>query len=256
MYALELENVNYTINNVEILKDVNLKLNEGVFLGVVGPNGAGKTTFLKIILGLLKPSRGSVKIFEAPAHGTKTNIGYLPQRKQFDINFPATAFDVVMMGRYKLIGLFNKPRQIDRDMVIRYLNIVGMFDFKDTQFVKLSGGQQQRVLIARSLVSEPKLVILDEPSTGIDVVAQEYLYHFIKHLKHELSLTVIMVTHDIGTITSYVDEVACMNKTIYVHDKPEKSLTRDILAKVYGENINMIEHNEFCMDCNNFRKGK
>lgn len=256
MFALELTGLNYTVNKQEILKNVNIQLQEGTFMGIVGPNGAGKTTLLRLILGLEKPTSGEIKINGISRSENKAQIGYLPQRKQFDNNFPATAWDVVMMGRYKRIGLFRRPTNQDREMVTRYLNIVGMFDHRDTQFTHLSGGEQQRVLIARSLVSQPKLLILDEPSTGIDVVGQEHLYHFIRHIKQEMNLTVIMVTHDIGTITTYVDEVACMNKTIYSHGKPEKSLTRDVLTKVYGEKIAMVEHNEFCIDCDTFRRSK
>jgi zinc transport system ATP-binding protein len=248
-YAIQLENVNYAVESREILKDINLAVREGVFLGIVGPNGGGKTTLLKIILGILKANSGTAKVFEvAPAELRGTGkIGYLPQHTNIDPNFPATAMDVVLMGRYKSGKIFYDKG--DRESAERCLDLMGILSKKNKPFGSLSGGEQQRVSIARAFVSNPRLLILDEPSTGIDAVGQENFYAFLRDLREKQSITIIMVSHDIGAIDIYVDDMACLNNVIHYHGRPSDITGPEIFRRLYGKDVELIRHNHECDTC-------
>lgn len=248
-YAIDLKNVSYAVEGKIILKDINLAVREGVFLGVVGPNGGGKTTLLKIILGILTATSGSVRVFGAtPAELRGTGkIGYLPQHINIDPNFPASAMDVVLMGGHKNGKLFYNNR--DKEEAKRCLDLMGMLSKKDKAFGSLSGGEQQRVSIARAFVANPQLLILDEPSTGIDTVGQENFYDFLKEMRKKQSLTIIMVSHDIGAIDTYVDDMACLNNAIHYHGPPSDIQTPDLLKKLYGKDVELIKHGHECDNC-------
>ncbi len=251
MRAAEIENLTVAINGREILKDINLHLEEGRFLGIVGPNGSGKTTILRAIIGIIKPTSGSVKIFETSPIGAinKNIFGYLPQSQKIEINFPARAIDVVLMGIYSRLGLFRWPSRKDITIAGEMLSMIGMSGYENEPFGNLSGGQQQRVSIARALINNPKLLILDEPSTGIDVVGQEDFYHLLKGLQKKLNLTIIMVSHDIGTVTSYVDEIACLNKILHYHGSPVGALNDAVIKELYGKHVDIMMHTELCEKC-------
>ena len=206
--AIRIENVSVTVKRKEILKNINLVLREGNFLGIVGPNAGGKTTLIRTILGLNRPSAGTVRVFgkdPEALHGTETVFGYLPQHMNIDPQFPASALDIVLMGRYREAGLFRWPGRADREKAVACMAMLGVEDLQHVQYHQLSGGQQQRISIARALAGEPKILILDEPSTGIDVVGQEDFYHLLKGIKKKMNLTILMVSHDIGAVTAYVD---------------------------------------------------
>lgn len=246
--AIEIEDLTVTLSGKEILSGIRLVLPEGRFLGIVGPNGGGKTTLLKVILSLVKHTSGNVRVFgKTPGEAIKEGVfGYLPQHMNVDSAFPATALDVVLMG------LYGKVRRIsgsDRKKAEEMLTTMGMSSYADSSFGKLSGGQQQRVSIARALVSEPRLLILDEPSTGIDVVGQEDFYHLLKGLQKRFGLSIVMVSHDIGVITSYVDEIACLNKTLHYQGSPLGALNEEVLKELYGKSMEVIMHSHLCEKC-------
>ncbi len=256
MNAIKINNLSVVLSGKEILADINLPLAEGKFMGIVGPNGSGKTTLLKVILGLIRPAGGDVNVFGMPPEEClkKGIFGYLPQHINVDISFPASALDVVMMGLYGRLGMFRWPSAGERKKAKEYIELIGMKGYDDKPFGDLSGGEQQRISIARALVGDPKILILDEPSTGIDVVGQEDFYHLLKGLQKRLGLTIIMVSHDIGAVTAYVDEIACLNKILYYHGSPLGALDEKVLEKLYGKNIDILMHSDICDKCERLRK--
>jgi len=183
--AVEIEDLGASLNGREILTDINLTLPEGRFLGIVGPNGGGKTTLLRIILGLVKRASGRLQVFgKTPKDAAREGLfGYLPQHMNVDTSFPATSLDVVLMGLYGKGGAFRRISKNDKNRAGDMLKTMGMAGYEDHIYGRLSGGQQQRVSIARALMSEPRLLILDEPSTGIDVVGQEDFYTCLRDFK-------------------------------------------------------------------------
>ncbi|PKL51685.1 MAG: metal ABC transporter ATP-binding protein [Nitrospira bacterium HGW-Nitrospira-1] len=254
--AIDISNVSVTISDKEILKNINISLEEGHFLGIVGPNGGGKTTLIKVILGLIKPTSGSVSIFGAPPDSLILGngfFGYLPQHQNIDPNFPATSLDIVLMGRYRKAGFFRWPGQKDREIAMKYMSIMGIENLKGAQYSRLSGGQQQRVSIARALAGEPRILILDEPSTGIDVVGQENFYHLLKGLQKKMNLTILMVSHDIGSVTTYVDEISCLNIKLYYHGNPLGALSDKVMTSLYGKNVDLLMHTDACDKCERLR---
>ncbi len=221
-----------------ILEDVNLVIKEHDFLGLIGPNGGGKTTLLKVILGLIKPSRGQIKVFGTSPEAARKRIGYLPQRNLFDLQFPATALDVVLMGRYGRKGLFRRYTAEDRDAAHQALDQMNMLKYANREIGTLSGGQQQRIFVARALVSEPDLLLLDEPATGIDASQQKEFYELLRDLNQEK--TIVMVSHDMSAVSKYVEKVACINQKLYYHDS--KELTAGDILEAYKCPVEMIAH--------------
>lgn len=256
MRAVEIHGLSVRLDGKEILYNIDLDIEEGVFLGIVGPNGSGKTTLLRVIIGLIKPSRGGVLVFgEEPQRLIKKGIfGYLPQHQNIDTDFPITALDVVMMG-LKRRGILRKYSRDDMERAREMLSIMGMEGFEDYPFGSLSGGQQQRVSIARALAGRPKILILDEPSTGIDVVGQEDFYHLLRGLQRKFNLTIIMVSHDIGTITTYVDDLACLNRTLHYHGNPLGAFDSEVLKGLYGKSFEIIMHTGLCEKCERLKPG-
>ena len=220
------------------LEGVTLSVQEHDFLGIIGPNGGGKSTLLKVILGIEKPSSGSVSVFGKPPEQVRSRIGYVSQRPSFERDFPASVWDVVMMGRYGKVGTFRRYSQEDRLEVEKALVRVGMQDYRNRQIGKLSGGQQQRVFVARALVVEPKLLLLDEPTASVDSTMQAEFYDLLDELK--ANLTIIMVSHDIGAVSIYVNKIACLNRQLYYHGT--KEITPEILEATYKCPVQLIAH--------------
>jgi zinc transport system ATP-binding protein len=242
---VEVNNVSFSYGESEILSGISLDVHEGDYLGLVGPNGAGKTTLLKIMLGLLPPAKGQVKLFGTDLKQFKkwSDIGYVPQKAtSFDVNFPATVKEVVLMGRYGKKGLFRHTNHADEVAARKALREVGMQDFEDRLIGDLSGGQQQRVFIARALAGEPKIIFLDEPTSGIDAKTQDEFYALIKKLNQELDLTLVLVSHDIEKITKEVMHVACIDRTLVYHETPEKFLDSVHAKEFVGENAKFTTH--------------
>lgn len=254
MKAIEIHNLSVRLDGREVLHNINLDINEGVFLGIVGPNGSGKTTLLRVMIGLIEPFMGKAFVFgEEPQRQREKGIfGYLPQHQNIDAGFPITALDVVMMGLPRK-GLVRRHSEDDRNRAREMLSIMGMESYENHLFGSLSGGQQQRVSIARALASRPRILVLDEPSTGIDVVGQEDFYHLLRGLQKRFNLTIIMVSHDIGTITTYVDEIACLNRILHYHGNPLGAFNKEVLKELYGKSVEIIMHTGLCEKCERLR---
>ncbi len=243
-FVIELEHVYVTYQTHLAVKDVTMKVRRGEFLALLGPNGAGKTTLIKTILGLTEPASGKVQVFGVPPKSLgerRSWIGYVPQATKIDPNFPIRVFDIVLMGRYGKIGLLRRPSRADKEATLRALEMVNMTDHVDRRFGDLSGGQQQRVLVARALVVDPKLLLLDEPTTGVDVTTSTSVYDILTDL-HLQGVTIVMVSHDVGVVSQYVDKVACINQSLVVHGPPKEVLTEEALSDMYGCAAMMFVH--------------
>lgn len=242
---IEVQNVSFSYGQTEVLENISLTIHRGDYLGIIGPNGSGKTTLLKVMLGLLKPTAGTIKFFGSDRLGFKdlSRVGYVPQKAiNFDSMFPATVREVVSMGRYGKLGLFHGLKPADKMIVDRSLKQVEMFDLQARQVSDLSSGQQQRVFIARALAGEPEVIFLDEPTVGVDVKSQEQFYLLLKKLNQELGITLILVSHDIDVVANEVTELACINHTLVYHGMPDEFVKGDYLQKLYGKNIRQILH--------------
>jgi len=235
---VRLEDVWVHYDHVAVLEDVNLSIKQEDFLGIIGPNGGGKTTLLKVILGLVKPSSGKASILGGTPQRNRKFIGYVAQNSLFDRDFPISVQDVVLMGRYGRVGLVKRFSEDDKRAALEALQNVEMLDYKDKQIGKLSGGEQQRVLIARALVAKPWMLLLDEPTTGVDMPMQTEFYELLARLKH--SMSIVLVSHDIGAVSVYVDKIACLNHQLYYHGS--KEVGPDILEATYKCPIQMIAH--------------
>lgn len=243
---IEIKDISFAYTDEQVLEHINLNIHKGDYLGVVGPNGGGKTTLLKIMLGLLKPTSGSVYLFGEDIRYFKnwSQIGYIPQKAvNFDSNFPATVYEVVSMGRYGKKGLFYSLNSKDTTIIDESLKQVEMFKYRDRIIGDLSGGQQQRVFIARALASQPKVIFLDEPTVGVDVKTQEAFYKLLKKLNQTLHLTLILVSHDIDVVAHESTEIACVNKTLSYDSCPQDFLKNKELQKLYGQQAKLILHN-------------
>jgi len=237
--AIELEGVWAYYNDTVVLENVDLTVQEGGnFLGIIGPNGGGKSTLLKVILGLIKPQKGTVKVFGKDPKDARRYIGYVPQYPAPNLDFPISVWEVVMTGRVGQKGLFKRYDETDRKAAYDALEKVDMLQYRDRQIGKLSGGQRQRVFIARSLVNNPKLLLLDEPATGIDSIAQKDFYELLNDLKS--TIAIVMVSHDIGAVSIYVDKIACLNQKLYYHNS--KELKTEDLERAYQCPVELIAH--------------
>src|SRR5256885_951582 len=235
----------FGFHDVLALKDISLEVSEGEFVGVIGPNGSGKTTLCRAVLGLMRPLEGSLQIFDCACEELRCHhrarIGYLPQKGRLDQNFPITVLETVMMGRYGVLGLFRRPARQDQEIALQALANVGMQDHCDTALGHLSGGQQQRVLIARALAQQPQVLLLDEPTTGIDITTQHSVLDLIRRLHQDFGLTVLLVTHDINMIRSKVDRLVLLKTRLFAAGAPEAVLKLDIPQQVYGKDLVITE---------------
>ena len=217
---IEIKDLIYRYEKEAVLEDIELSVHEGAFLGIVGPNGSGKSTLLKLILGLLKIQQGEIKLFGEDQSRFKNweKIGFVSQKaSSFNTGFPATVFEVVKSGLTKKIGLFHRMNKEQQKKVYEAIESVGLPPFIKRNIGELSGGQQQRVFIARALVSDPKLLILDEPTVGVDAGNVQSFYEILEHLNKNLGITLVMVTHDISAMTEKVTEVVYLNKRLWFH---------------------------------------
>ncbi|MBI3805173.1 MAG: metal ABC transporter ATP-binding protein [Nitrospirae bacterium] len=235
----------FAFANRVALEDIGFDLMEGEFAGVIGPNGSGKTTLLKAILGLVHPTSGTLQIFDC-AHQElrcehRARIGYLPQKELVDPHYPITAWETVMMGRYAAIGLLRRPSKIDREITLESLQAVGMETLREVPLGSLSGGQQQRVFIARALAQRPQILLLDEPTTGLDATSQHNLIDLIRRLHQDFGLSIVFVTHDINMISPFVDSLILLKTRLYGKGPPRQILRQEILSDVYGKEIILAE---------------
>lgn len=234
---IELNNISFSFGDDSVLDNINLEVHRGDYLGVIGPNGGGKTTLLKIMLGLLRPTSGKVKLFgkDISKFNEWTNIGYVSQKAtQVDHAFPMTVEGVVSMGRYEKKGPFRFLNAYDRSKVYEALRHVEMSQHKDRLIGDLSGGQQQRVFLARALAGDPEMVVLDEPTSGIDAQTQEQLYELFRKLNQELHLTLVLVSHDLGSIEREATELLCIDHSVVFFGHPEEFRKHDKYRTLEG----------------------
>jgi len=242
---VQFSEVNFAYEDgITVLENINFSIDSGDFACIVGPNGGGKTTLLKLILGLLKPVSGKITVLgKSPGH-VQSQIGYVPQFSKFDTAFPAKVLDVVLMGCLRRSFFWGRYSEEQVEQARNALTAVGLNGKDDQAFAGLSGGQKQRALIARALVSKPRLILLDEPTASVDVAGTEQFYCMFEELNQKY--TILMVSHDVGFISGRVKSVLCVRKTLQIH--PVSELTGEALQKIYGVDVNVIRHDHRCSD--------
>ncbi|MCB2173532.1 ABC transporter ATP-binding protein [archaeon] len=227
--VVEISNLNFSYHGQAVLRDVSLNIRPADFVAMIGPNG-GKTTLLKLMLGLLTPGSGRIRVFGRPPKDISHRIGYVPQNVHINNNFPISALDVVLMGKLKPGRLRTRHSDEDRKTALQTLARLGMEKFHNQRIGELSGGQKQRVFVARALVTDPDLLLLDEPTAGIDAKGQNEFYALLEELNAEV--TIIVVSHDLMVISRYVKSVACVNQRLHYHGQPE--LTDEMVEMMYS----------------------
>jgi ABC-type Mn2+/Zn2+ transport system ATPase subunit len=227
------------------LSGLNFTINRGEFVGIVGPNGSGKSTLLKGLLGLLPLQAGQIVFHDKndlSIRLMRKQIGYVPQKNKNDQQFPALVREVVLMGLYAQIGWFRHPKATHREMALESLRDVGMLEFSERPIGELSGGQQQRVMIARALVANPSILMLDEPTASVDIYAQRSILETLEKLNKERGMTIMMVSHDINEIVHFCDKILLLNGHINIFGDPNSVLTKENLKAVYGDRIYVYDH--------------
>ena len=228
-----------TLGGMKVLDGLSITVFRGDYLALLGPNGGGKTTLLRVILGLEKPSSGTVTVFGEPPGRSPGRIGYVPQRLFFDRDFPISVEEVVLMGRLPRRRLMRRYGRIDREKSAESIEVVGLSRLKHKRIGTLSGGEFQRALIARALAGEPELLLLDEPTASVDPEMKTTMYDLLDRLKSQL--TIVLVTHDTGTVGRSVSRVACLNCTLGMQG-PASSLGTSTLENLYGHPVGVVLH--------------
>lgn len=237
--AIEVEDVWLRRNGEVILEAINLRVMPGDFYAILGPNGGGKTTLLKVILGLTPPERGSVHILGAAPDKNRHLIGYVPQRRTFDFEFPISVRDMVLSGLLgRKSGILKSFSAADISLADTALETMGISHLANRAICDLSGGEQQRTIIARALAGNPQILLLDEPTVFVDAPTETQFYDILEKLAR--TMTIVLVTHDIGVIVSHVTKVACLNRRLFTHDSRE--LTEDMVQGAYQCPVDIIAH--------------
>ena len=242
---IEVQNISFSFEKTPVLKDITFRVAEGDYLGIIGPNGGGKSTLIKLLLGLLQPDSGKIRILgkDPSERAHRHFIGYVPQRMAGSLSyFPATVDEIVRSGRYAQEKCPNCATD-DDIAVFEAMEVAGVTNLRHRLIGDLSGGQRQRVLIARALARKPKILILDEPLVGVDAAAQESFYEFLKKLNHDMGLTILFVTHDLDVIAREAGHVLCLNYTMLCHARSAEFVQGDYLRQMYGEKVKFVTHN-------------
>jgi zinc transport system ATP-binding protein len=244
---LDVNQLSYRYDRRKVLDNVFLRLHEGEMLGLVGPNGSGKSTLLKVMLGLLPLQEGEVRWYGTELAKFKDwfKIGYVSQKaNSFNSGFPATVFEVVSMGITGKLGLFKRLGRKEREQIEAAIEMVDLAGYIKQNIGELSGGQQQRVFIARALVSNPKVLILDEPTVGVDAKSEAQFYQLLKRLNREHQLSILLVSHDLGVVSKEMDTIACLNQKIHFHGgaREFEEHRDEILLRSYGHDVQVLHH--------------
>ena len=226
---VEIKNIWFAYNGQTVLEDVSLDIRQGDFIAMIGPNGGGKTTLLKLMLGLLRPNKGAIRVLGDPTAKASHHIGYVSQDVHINRSFPITAIDVVLMGKLEPGKRWARSSVQDRTDALDALERMEIADCASSKIGELSGGQRQRVFIARALVTQPKVLLLDEPTASIDAKGQAEFYMLLKELNKDI--TILVVSHDLVAISTYVKSVACVNKRLHYHHQAE--ITGEMLEEMY-----------------------
>lgn len=238
--ALEIHQLTVNYDKTPVLWDIALTIPTGVLVGIVGPNGAGKSTLIKAALGLVQPISGRVEFFGQPLKNVRQRVAYVPQRESVDWDFPVTARDLVLMGRYGRLGLFRYPRQADWAAADYYLNLVGMSGYGQRQISQLSGGQQQRVFLARALLQEADVYFMDEPFTGVDLATETVIVQLLQQLRAK-GKTVFVVHHDLNTVERYFDWTILLNMRLIAYGPTAEVFTPFYLNATYGKSYALFD---------------
>lgn len=235
---IKIDEVSYSYNGQPALEDISLDIYERDFLGIIGPNGGGKTTLLKLLLGLYKPTKGSINIMGQPCARMRHIIGYVPQHAIFDPDFPVNVRDVVLMGRLSHSRLFRRFSREDKDAAREAMEKVDIISLQRRQIGELSGGERQRALIARALAGNPRILILDEPTANVDTRVEKGVYELLRKLNQ--SITIILVSHDLGFISNYINKLACISRRLACH--PSEKITPELIERLYQAPVGMVRH--------------
>lgn len=236
--VIAIQHLWFSFNGHLVLKDVNLTVYPKEFLALIGPNGGGKTTLMKLMLGLLKPDRGTIRIFGAPPQHSVHSVGYVPQDINVNTSFPISVMDTVLLGRLRCGKGRSSYTKEDRIAARQVLEKMAMWEFRNHRIGELSGGQRQRVFIARALVTNPEILFLDEPTSSIDTEGQTSLYNILKELNQ--TITIIVVSHDMSVLSSYIKSIACVNQRVYFHESGK--ITGEIFERAYPCPVELIAH--------------
>lgn len=236
--VIDISDVNFSYASVPVLENISFTVNQGDFTALIGPNGGGKTTLIKIILGLLKPDNGVVRIFGGPVKRNQQRLGYVPQYAQFNADFPISVQDTVLQGRLGTTRWWGGYTTSDREKANQVMKETEIFHLKHRSIGSLSGGQLQRVMVARALAGEPELLLLDEPTANIDQRSEKDIFDLFKDLNHRM--TIMVISHDIGFVSEYINTVLCLNRTLVCHES--KPVTSDTIHELYGNHVSEIHH--------------
>ena len=236
--VVSVANISFAYDRLPVLEDINLTIHKGDFLGIIGPNGGGKTTLVKMILGLLKPQKGTISVLGISPVKARSRVASVPQHAPEDREFPITVWEVALQGRLQSSAWGYRYTRDDRRRAADELQRVEMWEFRKRPVSALSGGQRQRVFLARALCRDPEILFLDEPTVGIDSRAQENIYDLLQKLNQRM--TIVIITHDIGVISQYVRSVACVNRILIAHN--EGLITAEMLEKTYNCPVDLIAH--------------
>jgi len=236
--AISIHNLNFAYTGTPVLENIQLDVAEGDFIGIVGPNGGGKSTLLKLMLGLLQPESGELRIFGQTPRRSVERIGYVPQYANFAKDFPISVWETVLLGRLTPRRWFGGHSQKDKRLAEQALRETEIWELRARPIGALSGGQLQRVLIARALASQPDILLLDEPTASVDVRAEKTIFELLRHLNQRM--TIIVVSHDVGFISDYVNRVACLNRKLVCHAVDQ--LDPHELEHLYGKHVHQLTH--------------
>lgn len=240
-FALVVESLSVNFDATSVLWDIHFQIPCGTLVGIIGPNGAGKSTLLKALLGMTKPLSGKMEYFGQSLKKAKKRIAYVPQRSSVDWDFPITAFELVLMGRYGKLGFFSWPKKADREAARHALELVGMSAYAHRQISQLSGGQQQRLFLARALLQDADLYLMDEPFAGVDMATEKAMIVVMEQLKKQ-GKTLLVVHHDLSTVTTYFDWVLMLNTCLVACGPVAQAFHADtIMRTYYGKSHALLE---------------
>ncbi len=242
---IKIEHLSFAYGDNQVLQDVSLDIHAGDYLGIIGPNGGGKTTLIRLLVGLEQPDKGTISLYGTPLPKFKdwSNFGYVAQKvTNVDTHFPVTVKDIVAMGRYGIGHLGRRLNKDDQKIITESLAHVDLTKYASRMINQLSGGELQRVFIARALAQQPKVIILDEPTVGVDIEIQKQFYTLLKKLNQELGITLVLISHDVDVMTKEVTEIACINRGLVYHGDPQKFVKEEHVHDLYGEGVQLIAH--------------
>ena len=243
----DVKNLSFSVRGQSILSSISLEIFNGEYVAIIGPNGGGKTTLIRLLLGLDTPTGGKIKLYGKKIKNFKEwhKIGYVPQRASLvDANFPATVEDIVKMGRVSKLSFFKGMSKEDKIAVQDAMKKMDVLNLKDKMVGTLSGGQRQRVMIARALASNPEILILDEPNTGVDMVSQKNFYALLAKLNKEENITIVFITHDIGVIADDIGRLFTINQKATICNNPKEALSCEDMSALYGIEAHLIHNHK------------